>query len=269
MDRSVSVVPILKWAGGKRWLIEKTNVFFPSHFGRYVEPFLGSAAVFFHLAPHEAVLSDLNGSLIETYSAIRDSWEQVLTYLRKHQRLHSREYYYLVRDTIPRKLEARAARFLYLNRTCWNGLYRVNLQGKFNVPIGTKTKVLLQSDNFQLTASRLRAATLITCDFESSIERAGTGDFIFADPPYTVKHNINGFLKYNEKIFSWSDQIRLREALGRAHDRGAKFALSNAAHKSIRELYEDFSITRLKRESVIAGKPSGRGRTEELLIRNY
>jgi len=263
------LVPFLKWAGGKRWLVQRHGDLFPKEYSRYIEPFLGGAAVFFHLRPENALLSDVNIELISTYQAIKSDWQSVIRALRVHQTRHSKKYYYEVRGTKPRALATRAARFLYLNRTCWNGLYRVNLLGKFNVPIGTKTKVLLDSDDFQEVAARLDGVSLESADFESSIDKAVAGDFVFVDPPYTVKHNNNGFLKYNDTIFLWKDQIRLRDALVRADSRGAKFLVTNANHKSVANLYADYERHALARASVISGPQHGRGSTEELIIRNY
>lgn len=164
----------------------------------------------------------------------------------------------------------RAARFIYLNRTCWNGLYRVNLSGRFNVPLGTKTNVLLPTDNFIHASRALTDASLQSCDFERTIDRAGRGDFIFADPPYTVRHNNNGFIKYNQQIFSWDDQIRLRDSLWRAHLRGAKVLLTNANHTSVVQLYEDFPVVQaLGRNSLLSADTQYRGSVEELLVRSW
>lgn len=175
------VAPFLKWAGGKRWLVANHKSIFPQFFKTYFEPFLGSAAVFFYLAPNQAVLSDANKDLIEAYWVIKDNWQRLEKALMRHQRLHSNEYYYEMRDARPRTSVARAARFLYLNRTCWNGLYRVNLNGTFNVPIGTKSAVVLSSDNFEEVSARLKNAKLYVCDFEKTIDRAEAGDFVFVD----------------------------------------------------------------------------------------
>src|SRR5262249_44908144 len=148
-----------------------------------------------------------------------------------------------------------------LNRTCWNGLYRVNLNGDFNVPIGTKNSVLLDTDNFG-KISQLLATTELRCqDYEATIDATAEGDLIFADPPYTVKHNHNGFLKYNESIFSWDDQKRLHSALVRAKIRGAHILLLNADHRSVRDLYRGFGEHRiLSRKSVLAADPAYRGK---------
>lgn len=160
-----------------------------------------------------------------------------------------------------------AAQLLYLNRTCWNGLYRENLQGKFNVPKGTKDQVLLPDDDFQGLGRLLKRAEISCADFEHQINRAKLGDFVFVDPPYTVKHNNNGLLKYNETIFSWSDQVRLANAIRRRSECGANFLITNAFHTSLIDLYQEFAqIFRMNRASVISGNTSGRGRTDEALI---
>lgn len=263
-----SVVPPLKWAGGKRWLVCREE-FRPPKFDRLIEPFLGSGAVFFYLRPERAVLSDLNQDLINLYQSICTDHVKLSSLLRKHARLHSTDYYYRVRASRPRSNLGAAARLLYLNRTCWNGLYRVNKQGEFNVPIGTKDAVLLSSDNFARVSELLKNAELLSGDFAAPIRRAKKGDFIFADPPYTVAHKLNGFVKYNESIFSWHDQVRLRDELVAAAEKGAKFMLTNASHDSILDLYRGFRIRPVSRIGVIAGLRKARGSFEELLITNF
>jgi DNA adenine methylase len=262
------VIPFLKWAGGKRWLFDRGFVDELPPFQRYVEPFLGGGAGFFALQPREAMLSDLNCDLIELYEVVRDHPCELEAALRVHQAQHCREYYYLMRDLIDLPPIDRAARTLYLNRTCWNGLYRLNLRGQFNVPVGTKTAVLMPTDNFKRASSLLKRAELRHCDFEETIDCAGVGDLIFADPPYTVRHNINGFVKYNEKLFRWSDQVRLRDALVRAAARGARVLVTNANHESVLELYDGLGeLSPAYRSSVISGKAAGRTVTSELVIR--
>ena len=151
-----------------------------------------------------------------------------------------------------------------------HGVLQSFLKGEFNVPIGTKTKVLGAEEDFQKIAEKLAHADLLSCDFEDSIENASEGDLLFVDPPYTIKHNHNGFIKYNEHMFSWADQIRLRDALVRANRRGALILATNAAHECIRELYDKhFRLLPMTRASVISGKSCGRGQYEELLISNY
>jgi DNA adenine methylase len=165
-------------------------------------------------------------------------------------------------------LSKRAAQFLYLNRTCWNGLYRENLRGEFNVPIGTKSSVYDEDENFELLSETLGGAQILCQDFETTIALATAGDLVFIDPPYTTAHNLNGFVKYNQKIFSWADQHRLSVAACEAKDRGATVLITNAHHSSIEELYKGAKeISVLDRPSVISGRASGRKSTAELLIR--
>ena len=265
-DETIRVVPFLKWAGGKRWLISSYPEVFPSKFNRYIEPFLGSGAVFFHLKPREALLSDVNADLLNTYGVVRNRWRLLEKALSVHQRLHSDTYYYKLRSSLLETNLERAARFIYLNRTCWNGLYRVNKQGQFNVPRGSKDSVLLDTDTLGLASKCLKKAILQVSDFELSVDEANRGDFLFVDPPYTVKHNHNGFIKYNDKIFSWDDQVRLRDAIFRAKSRGAFIVMTNANHESVRELYKKFQQRALQRHSVLSGSVAGRGATEELLV---
>lgn len=267
MGKNEIIVPFLKWAGGKRWLVSSYSDFLTLPYERYIEPFLGSGAVFFHLAPTKAILADSNKELIEAYQVIKDDWKSVKKELGKHHRNHSKNYYYAVRKSNPRTPHTRAARFIYLNRTCWNGLYRVNLNGEFNVPLGTKTAVILESDDFEATAALLKNADLRAGDFENIINLAGPGDLVFVDPPYTVKHNLNGFIKYNETLFTWKDQVRLRDSIVRAKKRGAAVLLTNAYHGSVRRLYQDIGIHhRLKRNSVLAASSDKRKLCEELLV---
>lgn len=265
-DATSSVVPFLKWAGGKRWLVPLALRLRGQVRGTYIEPFLGSGAIFFTLQPCKALLSDRNEELIDTYQAVKDDWEQVVAHLKAHDRRHSHEYYYEVRSRMCRTAATRAARFIYLNRTCWNGLYRVNKAGIFNTPIGTKTRAILDTDDFEAIAACLRTATLVSGDFARQVDTAQAGDFIFADPPYTVRHQYNGFVKYNEHLFSWEDQERLAAALVRAKKRGVRILCTNADHISIRELYgQDFELVPLSRYSSIAGLGGTRGRYAEVL----
>ena len=259
--------PFLKWAGGKRWLLESGQYELPQYSGRYFEPFLGGGAVYFATRPQSAILSDANSRLIELYKVIRDEVDAFEVALKKHASKHSKQYYYETRQKKFRTPVARAAQFLYLNRTCWNGLYRENLRGEFNVPIGTKETVIFDTDDFKAWSKTLRDAAIECRDFVEAIDEADTGDFLFLDPPYTVRHNMNGFVKYNQKIFAWEDQVRLRDALLRASGRGVQFALTNADHESVRELYAGFGRHKtLARYSVIAGKSAHRSKSTELLV---
>jgi DNA adenine methylase len=266
-DQHMTIPPILKWAGGKRWLVQSHPDIFPVNFERYVEPFAGSAAVFFHLRPDQAILADTNRDLIDCYAAIRADHVKVAKLLQRHQKLHSNAHYYRVRATAPRDPFMRAARLIYLNRTCFNGLYRVNQQGQFNVPRGNKDSVVLATDNYQSWAESLRNAKLVVSDFEPIIDATGERDFVFVDPPYTVTHNLNGFVKYNEVLFSWEDQVRLADCLLRAQARGVAILATNADHPAIRRLYRcNFRVRSVERHSLIAGATRHRGSVREVLI---
>lgn len=260
--------PFLKWPGGKRWFVAKHLDIIPKSYNRYIEAFAGSASLFFALRPQSAILCDSNEELITTYRAIRSRSRLVAQALSLHAKNHSDSYYYAIRGQTPTDSVSRAARMIYLNRTCFNGIYRVNRQGQFNVPRGSKNSVLLDSDDFRSIASALRRAELIAGDFSIAIEKASFGDFVFADPPYTVQHNNNGFVKYNERIFSWDDQVRLADSLLGALRKGASIVSTNANHPSVRDLYLDrgFHCQVTTRFSAISGKGEDRGQYEELII---
>lgn len=264
--------PFLKWAGGKRWFIKNYNDLLPkeNEYKKYLEPFLGGGAMFFHLKPQKAILNDVNSELINVYEQIKYNWEDINLELIRLNKIHTKELYYQVRDSIPTDEIERAIRFIYLNRTCWNGLYRVNKKNEFNVPIGTKDKVILGADDFGLTSKTLKKAKLLSEDFESIIKKGRRDDFIFVDPPYTVKHNKNGFIKYNENLFSWDDQVRLKKALVKAIDKGVKVLILNANHDSIKDLYCGVGeFIEVARASVISGNKENRGIYEELVIKCY
>lgn len=271
LDRFTSeapMIPFLKWPGGKRWFVARYGNALPRNYSRYIEPFLGGGSVFFFLNPASAMLSDSNSELISAYLGLREEKDKVEDLLRKHSRRHNKRYYYTIRNSSPRTLAGKAARFIYLNRTCFNGIYRVNLDGEFNVPKGTKDTVLLETDDFSAISSALQKTKLLASDFEPVINEAGANDFIFIDPPYTVRHNNNGFIKYNEVLFSWQDQLRLANSVTRARDRGARVIATNANHKEIRELYSSrgFGTQTVSRFSSISAAGISRRQFEEILI---
>lgn len=262
-----TIKPFVKWAGGKRWLTTAPMLKIPHYTGRYIEPFIGGGAMFFHLNPQKSIISDLNADLINCYIQVRDEHEKIVTFLKQYQAHHSKEFYYQERSRSYDCAIQQAAQLLYLNRTCWNGLYRVNLRGQFNVPIGTKDKIFDSSENWQAISLALKNTKIECSDFEKTINQSKKGDFLFVDPPYTTMHNNNGFIKYNQNIFSWEDQIRLKDALFRAKIRGVKAIVTNADHQSIIDLYMDFGkYHRVERPSVISGKSTGRRTTTEALI---
>lgn len=268
MNEKLFLSPFLKWAGGKRWFVQKHADLLPKTYGRYIEPFLGGGSVYFHLQPKSALLGDTNPDVIAAYRGIKENWKTLVRSLRCHERKHSDEHYYTVRAGAPKGAIQRASRMLYLNRTCFNGIYRVNLRGEFNVPRGSKDGVILGTDKFEEISRLLKNADIRQADFEVLIDEAQLGDFVFADPPYTVRHNLNGFVKYNEKLFSWQDQERLAAALIRARDRGAQVVSTNANHASVRDLYEghDFHLLTTSRFSSISASAKNRKQFEELII---
>ena len=201
------------------------------------------------------------------YSCIQEDHRRVYSRLETHAKYHCNNYYYAVRSKKYRDPFSRAAQLLYLNRTCWNGLYRENLKGEFNVPRGTKDTVLFEDDDFATISKRLANAKITSSDFEKVITQTRRGDFVFVDPPYTVRHNANGFIKYNESIFSWNDQVRLASALKKVSDSGASYLITNAYHSSIVELYSDFAtIVPAERASVLSADSRHRGRVKEAII---
>ncbi|NTU73458.1 Dam family site-specific DNA-(adenine-N6)-methyltransferase [Candidatus Roizmanbacteria bacterium] len=265
------ITPILKWPGGKRWLISSGQLPKISQYTKYIEPFLGGAAIFFYLKPENAILTDVNKELIETYQAIVEDYVSLEALLRDHHRNHCTDYYYKMRQFSPKDRISIAARFIYLNRTCWNGLYRVNKKGQFNVPIGTRTSILRDTDNFELLSVILKSAKIYYSDFEQTIDLSDEGDLLFVDPPYTVKHNHNNFLKYNENIFSWQDQNRLKTCLLRAKNRGVQIIMTNADHECIRELYKEigncFIVTRMS--SLSSKSDNRKSITESVFTANF
>lgn len=263
-----SAQSFLRWAGGKRWLVPHLpKIFGNFKIDRYHEPFLGGGAVFFGSSVIESAhLSDLNAELIETYVQVRDNCSQVADYLAPH--VSTPEHYYAVRSSKPDDPAERAARFIYLNQTSYNGIYRVNLKGQYNVPFGGRANI--PSREVIAAASRkLQGVNLTVSDFETAIEDAREGDLVFLDPPYTVAHNNNGFIKYNQQLFSFEDQARLSKAIDGLRERGAYYLLTNAAHISIAALFEkgDQKLE-LSRGNSVGGKHAQRGSAKEYVFTN-
>lgn len=263
-------MPILRWAGGKRWLVPDIPALIgDQRFNNYHEPFLGGASVFFGLAPEgKAYLSDLNTELIETYTTIRDDPNGVADLLRRYK--NDAEHYYKARTSKPRTQKGRAARFIYLNHTSFNGIYRVNLAGTYNVPYGRRAKVTVPDRAWlRAVSDRLQGADLRAGDFADCLPNVTQGDLVFLDPPYTVAHNNNGFIKYNQHLFSFQDQHRLSAIVDEIKRRGAFYILTNAAHDSIAALFEKGDRCLLtRRRNIIGGAAAGRGSATEFLFTN-
>src|SRR3990170_7214919 len=233
--------PFLRWAGGKRWLVDELAKIIPNDYNHYYEPFLGAGSLYFNVNVSKAHLSDINSELILTYKMIKQDYLKVIEHLNEFH--NSRKHYYLIREKKLKNQYKRAARFIYLNKTCWNGLYRENSSGKFNVPYGNKKNTeIFKEDNLMATHLKLKNANLFNSDFETALKNCKEGDLIYLDPPYTVAHQNNGFIKYNSKIFSWEDQERLSKLMMALNKKGCYLVLSNASHESILLLYKGFNF---------------------------
>ncbi|WP_439695078.1 DNA adenine methylase [Mucilaginibacter sp. AW1-7] len=261
--------PFLRWAGGKSWLIKYLAEVKRSSFNNYHEPFLGGGSTYFYLSPQcHSFLSDLNGELIETYQTIKTDVDGVIEKLKSFK--NEEKYYYKIRETIYDDQLDRAAQFIYLNQTSYNGIYRVNLKGKYNVPYGFREKdYFLNSNGLRIASLALSNTTIFRDDFHSILTNVKPGDLVFLDPPYTVSHNNNGFIKYNEKIFSLDDQYRLSSMIDEIKNMGAFYILTNADHATINEIFEKGDKkTELSRGNSIGGRKATRGQTTELFFTN-
>jgi DNA adenine methylase len=263
-----SIMPFLKWPGGKRWAAAYlASIIREKLKGIYVEPFLGGAAVFFHLRPSHAILSDINADLISTYEVVRRSPDALLAALRTFQ--VSKRNYYRTRTDIPSTPILRAARFLYLNRTAFGGMYRLNRRGEFNVPYGGGERtpgILLKTPLLRDASMALKNVELREVDFENVINATRRDDVVYCDPTYTVTHDQNGFVRYNEQNFSWADQERLAKVASRARSRGVTVLISNAHHKEIRKIYRFAALRTLTRHSTLSTDPLKRRTVREYLI---
>jgi DNA adenine methylase len=256
----------LKWAGGKQWLAPLAASIVPAQFnGTYYEPFLGGGAMYFAGRPSKAVLSDLNRTLITTYEALQSDVEKVISTLRQYP--YDEDFFVELRATRPRVPHRVAARLIYLNKAAFNGLYRENLRGEFNVPFGRYTNPgICQEQRLRAAAAALKGARLVSGDFEAVVSSARRGDLVYFDPPYITGHSNNGFMKYNASLFAWPDQTRLAASANALREKGVIVVISNAAHPSIARLYEGFSKYSRRRDSLIAGDSRHRAETAEVLF---
>lgn len=261
--------PFLKWAGGKRQLLARLQARMPQRIGRYFEPFVGGGALFFALNPDDAVLSDGNVRLVRTYWAIRNSVEDVIARLRNYP--HDKDFFMRLRvmdiDACP---DAEVAAWLiYLNRTAFNGLYRVNSRGGFNVPFGRyKNPTICDADNLRACSRALRHARILHKDFEAAVADARTGDFVYLDPPYVPLNATSDFTSYTQEGFGDADQVRLRDVALRLKASGVHVLLSNSGAPRVRELYaHGFEIEEVAATRSINSVAKRRGAVTEFLIR--
>lgn len=265
--------PIVKWAGGKRQLLRTLRQYYPNNFHRYIEPFLGGAVIYLTLKPNLAVLGDSNEDLIDCYTTVKDQVDELIKALENYApHVLDRGFYYEVRDRNAADLAPveRAARFIFLNKTCYNGLYRVNRDGKFNVPFGKHERPprLYDEANLRGVSLLLQNAELVAGDFEETVQCASEGDFLYLDPPYHRSNNSH-FTAYSVNGFTENDHVRLARTFRALHARGCKLLLCNSDTRLVRELYHDFVVIPVitsRAINCIAGRRSG---FPEVLIANY
>ncbi len=275
--RITKAAPFLKWAGGKTQLLNQFEAYFPprDHYKKYLEPFVGSGAVFFHLQPKIAHLADSNEELINCYRQIKNHVGAVIEVLRTHKRFHSEKHYYKVRSLQFRKLDPieRAARFIYLNKTCFNGLYRVNSRGEFNVPMGSyKNPPILDEEALRVAHDALKGIGLHCMPFERFCDEfAEKGDFVYFDPPYSPLSKTSNFTSYTKNDFGGEDQKRLRDTFEKLAKRGCFVMLSNSTSDFIRDLYKKYRETtyEVSARRVINCDATKRSPIKEFVILNY
>lgn len=260
----------IRWAGGKTWLVPFIESLIDGlEFNNYHEPFMGGASVFFAIdTPNKSYLSDVNPELVGAFCAVRDNPQRLINYLKQYKT--DSDSYYAIRDSEPRGKYQRAARFLYLNTYSFNGLYRVNRHGKYNVPYGQRGTTSIDYDRILEASKKLQDVEVSCKDFDDSKALIHKGDLVFLDPPYTVSKKGNSmFIEYNQKLFSLDDQYRLAELIDYINEQGAYFILTNAMHDKIMEIFKDKGrvITR-ERNSMIGGKKAFRGKVQEYIFTN-
>ena len=271
---SESVRPFLRWAGGKQKLVTSLVPLSPPEdsYSRYFEPFFGGGSVFFRLLPKNSVIGDINEELCNCYEQVRTNVEDVISKLRRYAKLDSREFYYRIRarSTDAMSAAGRAARFIYINKAAFNGIYRVNSAGKFNVPYGPSQNgpAIPQPDHLRNAAKALRHTRVQSGDFEAILAEAAQGDFIYLDPPYPPRSATAYFTHYSAKRFSWEDQKRVARVYQDLDRRGCFVMLSNAGQKRTIELYQGYNIRRLTATRWL-GSNGDRYRVHEIVVTNY
>jgi len=266
--------PFLKWAGGKRQLISQMDKFFPKNFNKYVEPFIGGGAVFFHLLPNNSIISDNNPDLINCYKVIKEDVEDLIISLKKHK--YEKNYYYEIRalDRDCKKFAElsdvdKASRSIYLNKSGYNGLYRVNNKGLFNVPFGRHNNPkICDEKNLRNVSQILKNVEIFMGSFEICLDYAKKDDFVYLDPPYFPLSDTALFTSYTKRSFDKSSQIRLFEVFKELNRRGCNLMLSNSYSEFILDLYKDFKIITLKAKRNINSNSQKRGLIKEVLILN-
>lgn len=261
-------VPFLKWVGGKRKLVNDLKKHFPTSFRTYHEPFVGGGAVFFALGHRPSTLTDINPDLVWTYQVVRDHVEDLITELTSGKYIYDEARYYQIRAEVPVTAVEQAARFIYLNRTGFNGLYRVNAKGKFNVPFGRYTNPTICDEAGLRTCSAALQGVGIYCgDFMTALKDVQPGDLVYCDPPYVPLSTTSSFTSYSSGGFNLNDQARLMGAAKVLKALGATVVLSNSAAPFVRDLYQrDFRIHEVLAARAVNSKGAGRGKITELIL---
>lgn len=266
--------PIVKWVGGKRQLMGELLKNMPKYYNRYFEPFVGGGALFFELQPDNAYISDMNEELINLYFVVRDNVYGLIEDLNKHE--ISKEYFLEIRNIDKSEKYAelsnvkRASRFIYLNRTCFNGMYRVNSRGEFNVPFGRyKNPRIVDENNLIICSNLLQKTEIKHADFSEILTKVKKGDFVYFDPPYVPLTETSSFTSYTKNGFDIDMQFKLREVCDKLNLMGVKFMLSNSDTKLIHELYATYEIKKVFASRAINANADGRGKITEVLVRNY
>ena len=271
--------PFVKWAGGKRQIIDKLKMYAPDEFNTYYEPFVGGGALLFELSPKKAVINDYNEELMNVFNCIKDEtkFNKMCNELNHHEANHSEEYYYEIRNKDRDKIKfkrmadyKRSARTIYLNKACFNGLYRVNSKNEFNVPFNRKAKVnTYDGQNLGIIHSYLNFndIKLLNTDFEEAVKDAKKGDFIYFDPPYDSETST--FNSYTENGFGKEEQVRLARVYKELADKGCYVMLSNHNTTLVKELYKNFNIHVIEAKRNINANGKKRGKVEEVIITNY
>lgn len=281
MEKNPLIKPFVKWAGGKRQLIPQIKKYMPKNFGRYYEPFVGGGALFFDLRYRKSTINDFNSELINTYKIIRDSPNQLIKDLKVHEANNSSEYYYEIRSwdrdgTIDNKTDVeRAARFIFLNKTGFNGLFRVNSQNQINTPYGRYKNPAIVNESVLMAVSKFlnnQQIKILNGDFADAVNSSRKGDFVYFDPPYApMVTDKQSFVGYTLNGFGPEEQERLRDLVDALTVKGVKVMLSNSSVPYIHDLYSQYKYTTVvvPASRSINSKATGRGKVDEVLIMNY
>jgi DNA adenine methylase len=277
--KNTLVVPVVKWVGGKRQIIDEIIKYVPDSFSTYYEPFLGGGAVLFELQPKKAFVNDINEELMNIYEVIKDNVDELIEGLKRHKIKNDKAYFYEIRE-LDRDREQynlltpveRASRIIYLNKTCYNGLFRVNKSGEFNAPFGNyKNPNIVNETTLRAVSAYFNKAKIrFTCqDFEDALKWSRKGAFVYLDPPYDPVSETASFTGYDKGGFDHNEQIRLKKTCDKLNKKGIKFLLSNSATDFIMDLYQDYKIEVIQAKRAINSKADRRGNVDEVLVMNF